>query len=243
MRPVPGANATFRVPIDRESAGIRNLVQRVFVYGPGESPEMKNEESEDTLYVVRGTGEAVVAGETFPLVPATGLLAPAGVPYLLRNPGPEPLEIVSVISPQPGRPASVPPSPMALPIGLRGMSAHEREQEPLPAGDDRTFKLMIDPRYGSKYVTQFLGFIEKSAAPPHTHTYEEVIYILGGSGVVHIEEGDYPIEAGSSIYLPPGTSHCLENKTNETLRLLGVFCPAGSPADKMMQEMGRVRVD
>src|SRR3990172_3555360 len=35
MRPVPGANASFRVPIDRERTGIRNLVQRVFVYGPG----------------------------------------------------------------------------------------------------------------------------------------------------------------------------------------------------------------
>ncbi|MEK7277930.1 MAG: cupin domain-containing protein [Chloroflexota bacterium] len=91
---------------------------------------------------------------------------------------------------------------------------------------------MIDPRYGCKYLTQFVGFIEKSRAPYHTHTYEEVIYILGGRGIVHIEDGDFPIRAGSSIYLSPGTSHCLENAGAETLRLLGVFCPAGSPADK-----------
>ncbi|MBI3361686.1 MAG: cupin domain-containing protein [Chloroflexi bacterium] len=234
LSPVPGTNATFRVPIDRTTTGCQNLVQRVFRYEAGTSPEMINEDSEDVIFVVSGSGEAVVGRQTYPLTLYTGLLAPPRVPYVIRIPGPAPLELVSVLSPQPGRPASVPPSPKAKPVGK--LAVHESEEKSLPAGDDRYFKLMIDPRYGSKYLTQFIGFIDKSRAPFHIHPYEEAIYILGGAGIVHIESGDYPIRAGTSIYLPPGTSHCLENAGPETLRLLGVFCPAGSPADKEEDE-------
>jgi mannose-6-phosphate isomerase-like protein (cupin superfamily) len=230
MRPVPGANAAYRIPIDRSQSGCQNLIQRVFRYEAGISPERVNPASEDVIFVVSGSGEAIVGGQTCALAPSTGLLVPSGTPYHLRNPGPEPLELVSVLSPQPGHEASVPPSPNARPIDK--LAVHESEERPLPAGDDRYFKLMIDPRYGCKYVTQFVGFIEKSRAPFHTHTYEEAIYILGGEGIVHIEDRQHPIRAGSSIYLPPGTPHCLENAGPQTLRLLGVFCPAGSPADK-----------
>jgi len=230
MQPVSGANATYRIPIDRAGAGCQNLIQRVFRYGVGTSPEMKNEVSEDVIFVVAGFGEAIVGGRSYALTPSTGLLVPPGVPYRVHNPGPNALEWVSVLSPQPGHPASVPPSPKAQPIAK--LTVHESEEKPLPAGDDRYFKLMIDPRCGCKYVTQFIGFIDKSRAPFHTHTYEEVIYVLGGEGIVHIDHSHFPIRAGSSIYLPPGTSHCLENASAETLRLLGVFCPAGSPASK-----------
>jgi mannose-6-phosphate isomerase-like protein (cupin superfamily) len=109
----------------------------------------------------------------------------------------------------------------------------KKKQTNLPAGEDRYFKLLIDPEYGSKYVTQFLGFIKKIKAPFHEHTYEEVIFIIKGEGIIHYGEKQEKIKEGTSIYLPPGTMHRLENKhdTNE-LELLGVFCPAGSPADK-----------
>ncbi len=230
MQPVPGTTVTYRVPIDRARCGCQNLIQRVLHYGAGTSPVMQNGVSEDVMYVVAGSGEAIVGGQAHTLTPSTGLLVPSGVPYRIHNPGSAALEIVSVLSPQPEYPESVSPSPEARPVGK--LTVHESEEEPLPAGDDRYFKLMIDPRYGCKYVTQFVGFIDKSRAPFHTHTYEEVIYILGGRGTLHIEHGDFPIRAGSSVYLPPGTLHCLENASAETLRLLGVFCPAGSPVDR-----------
>ena len=65
------------------------------------------------------------------------------------------------------------------------MIVNKNDQKNLPAGEDRYFKLMIDPDFGSKYVTQFLGYIKKIKAPFHDHTYDEVIYILEGEGVVH----------------------------------------------------------
>ena len=110
---------------------------------------------------------------------------------------------------------------------------HSKNQPPIPAGRDRYFKLLIDPEFGSKYVTQFLGYIKKVKAPFHEHTYEEVIYIIKGEGLIHYNNKIEEIKEGSSIYLSPGTIHRLENKNSKVeLELLGVFCPAGSPADK-----------
>ena len=119
--------------------------------------------------------------------------------------------------------------------GLRDVHAlhwAQRAGATLPAGDDRSFKLMIDPRFGARNVTQFVGSIERSRAPFHTHTYEEVIYILSGRGLVHVHGRSVPVREGSSVFLPPGVPHCLENASEGVLRLLGVFSPAGSPADK-----------
>ena len=106
------------------------------------------------------------------------------------------------------------------------------EEEDIPAGEDRRFKLLIDPRYGCRNLTQFVGVIERSKAPSHSHTYEEVIYIVSGAGVVHIDDESQPIRRGSCIYLPPGLPHCIENSGEAPLRLVGVFCPAGDPGSK-----------
>ena len=137
------------------------------------------------------------------------------------------MSVVSVVCPPPGRPGPEAPDGPGTCVAVR-----EADQSPLPAGESRTFKLLVDPAVGCKGVTQFLGFIGPSRAPEHVHTYEEVIHILGGAGTLHAAGERIPFERGSSIYLAPGTPHCLENGTDETLRLLGVFSPAGSPADK-----------
>jgi quercetin dioxygenase-like cupin family protein len=137
------------------------------------------------------------------------------------------MSVVSVVCPPPG-------GPVRGAAGRHGpcVAVRESDREPLPAGESRFFKLLVDPAVGCRGVTQFLGFIEQSRAPEHVHTYEEVIHILGGAGTLHAAGERIPFERGSSIYLAPGTPHCLENGTSETLRLLGVFSPAGSPADK-----------
>jgi mannose-6-phosphate isomerase-like protein (cupin superfamily) len=114
---------------------------------------------------------------------------------------------------------------------LGHLTVEETAQEALPAGD-RRFKLLVTPRMGCRNVTQFVGFIPPGRAPFHTHTYEEVIYVIEGEGVVHIGTGDFPVGAGCSVYLPPLLEHCIENTGSAPIRLLGVFCPAGDPSAK-----------
>jgi mannose-6-phosphate isomerase-like protein (cupin superfamily) len=40
-----------------------------------------------------------------------------------------------------------------------------------------------------------------------------------------------PLRAGSCVHLPAGLVHCLENVGPGEMHVLGVFRPAGSPAE------------
>jgi mannose-6-phosphate isomerase-like protein (cupin superfamily) len=75
-----------------------------------------------------------------------------------------------------------------------------------------------------------VGQIPVGAAPRHYHLYEEVIYVLDGDGVMHMNDGRTPLRPGSCIHLPPQKLHTLENSGPGVIRVLGVFRPAGSPA-------------
>ena len=228
MQTGPELGISWRVPINR-SVGCRNLEQRIFCYGSGSKLEMSHDGSEDIMYVVAGQGRVAIDGNVYPLEPGIGILAPPASRYSIENRGERDLLLVSVLSPQPGQP--VPGAAECEVAPLNEYTVDEAEQETLLTGD-RWFKLLVNPRMGCQNVTQFVGFIPRGRAPFHTHTYEEVIYIIEGAGVVHIGADDFPIKAGSSVYLPPLLPHSLENTGNDPIRLLGVFCPAGDPSSK-----------
>ena len=232
MQAGPEPGISWRVSINR-SVGCQNLEQRIFRYEPGSKLEMSHDDSEDVMYVVAGKGRVVIDGHEYFPGPGTGILAPPASRYSIENQGEQDLLLVSVLSPQPGQPA--PGAAECEVAPLKGHTVDEAEQETLLTGD-RWFKLLVNPRTGCQNVTQFVGFIPRGRAPFHTHTYEEVIYVIEGAGVVHIGAGDFPIKAGSSVYLPPLLPHCLENTGNDPIRLLGVFCPAGDPSSKASED-------
>jgi len=58
-----------------------------------------------------------------------------------------------------------------------------------------------------------------------------VIYVLEGEGFLEIAGEQTPVGAGSCIHLPRTLVHCLANTGDEEMRVLGVFTPAGSPAE------------
>ena len=70
----------------------------------------------------------------------------------------------------------------------------------------------------------------------HSQPYDEVVLILR-RGVAHIGGTEHELEPGICLHLPPGLLHCLENPGPDTMRVLGVFHPADSPAAKL-QERG-----
>src|SRR5262249_48955650 len=143
------------------------------------------------------------------------------------------LRLVGSRCPDPERPASldaVDPGCMASRI-WSGPAPVVRlaDSEALPTGD-RWYRILVDHRVGCRDVTQFVGSIPPGRAPDHYHSYEEVLCILRGSGVMWAGATSAPIETGSCVFLPRGQIHCVENTGREELRLLGVFHPAGSPA-------------
>ncbi|MDH3606432.1 MAG: cupin domain-containing protein [Acidimicrobiia bacterium] len=218
----PDDTVSTRTTIDA-SVGAEHLEQRVLHFATGRSRARHALGRDEVAYVVSGSGTLVLAGDSHELTPDMGVYIRAGEGYEVDNPGAEDLVLVSVTAPE--------PSEGDVPVE-RSVTVRVADQPTIPAGKDREFRFVINPDAGCRDVTQFVGWIPPGRAPTHHHLYDEVIYVLDGSGVLHLEgQPDVPISTGSCIHLPPPVQHCLENTGDRPLRVLGVFHPAGSAAE------------
>ena len=102
----------------------------------------------------------------------------------------------------------------------------------LPASPNREFRFLVDHSVGCRDVTQFVGVIPPGRAPLHSHTYDEIVYVIEGDGILHMNDGESPLGPGSCVHPPPLHEHSLENTGAQPMRVLGVFHPAGDPASR-----------
>src|SRR5207248_3176087 len=58
---------------------------------------------------------------------------------------------------------------------------------------DRQFRVLFAPGQGCAAATQFVGEIPPGRAPFHSHTYDEVVLVLAGEGVLHVGDEDRPL--------------------------------------------------
>jgi mannose-6-phosphate isomerase-like protein (cupin superfamily) len=205
-------------------------------------------------FVTSGSGSLEAGGRAVAVGPEHGIAVPPGSAYRLtadpapRRPAALTVDMVSLPGPSAGPGAGV-----ARVTDLRDCAAEMT--------GDRRFRVLFGPGTGYPAATQFVGEIPPGRAPDHRHTYDEVVLVLAGEGVVHLvaDEPDgevrlalagqdagqpaarppvgaatYPLRPGSCLHLPPGQRHCLENTGTSMLRVLGVFHPGGSPAAKQL---------
>src|ERR1019366_6973538 len=142
--------------------------------------------------------------------------------YELDNDGPQDLLIVAVALHQPLSRATAEQPCVSL--------SRLADQAAQAATGERQFRIVFDPLNGCPSATQFVGYIPVGAAPAHYHHYDEVIYVLEGNGVMHMDGSQTPLRAGTCIHLPARKLHTLANSGPGIMRVLGVFRPAGSPA-------------
>lgn len=186
----------------------------------GRSFEQRTEGSEELLFVLRGAGEVIIDDVHVAVGAQTGVAVRPRARYELHNESVgEDLEVLAVALHDPE------PAPDDAPVVSRLADAERRA-----ATGARTFRIVFDADHGCPSATQFVGEIPVGAAPEHYHLYEEVIYVLDGTGVMHMNGRQTPLRAGSCIHLPPRKVHILENSGPDVMRVLGVFRPAGSPA-------------
>jgi mannose-6-phosphate isomerase-like protein (cupin superfamily) len=216
-----GDTAEIRVTFDR-SNGCELLEQRLVRFRPGRSRHRTLERRQDVFYVVSGHADLELDGERHPLEPDMGVFIAPGESYAVDNAGPEDLVAVSVVAPEDRESAS----------GERRVTVRFADQPELPASSERTFKYLVNEDAGCFDVTQFVGIVQPSKAPFHSHTYDEVGYIVEGEGFAHIDGDSVPLRAGSCFHLAPGQEHCIENSGTAPMRILGVFHPSGDPASR-----------
>jgi quercetin dioxygenase-like cupin family protein len=176
--------------------------------GPG-----GHDAADEVLYVLEGEGRIEIGGEQHELRPGVAVFAARGTSWSANG-----ARAVSVLVHDP-EPSS----------GHAVLDLGEAERGSATAG--RQFVLGATPEVGCASVTQFVGLVPPGRAPDHFHTYDEVITVLEGEGVFHTGGEETPLGPGSVVLLPARQVHCLENTGDSELRLLGVFRPAGSPAE------------
>jgi mannose-6-phosphate isomerase-like protein (cupin superfamily) len=218
---VEGDTAVERLTIGA-AAGSERLEQRIIRFAAGRSrlrgPGMGMQE---ILFVAGGAGTLHLEGWPHPLGPDAGVFVAGGERYEIENPGPEELVVVSVIAPQ-----------AAAPNGRRRVTVAFTEQPELRADANRTFRYLVNQESGCLDVTQFVGIVQPCRAPDHSHSYDEVGYIVEGEGVAHLGGQHVPLRAGSCFHLPPNLVHCIENNGSGVMRIMGVFHPSGDPASR-----------
>ena len=225
LEPVAGSTDGVTVrPTLGAQTGFGALEQAVLELAPGGSQSFDVGEAEQTLFVIAGSGVAAVGSdERHELEPEVGLYLPPGSSFTLHNTGRSTLRLVTVRVPEPESPANGHRPARAAVCRLA-------DQETEAATAQREFRIVADPQTGLRSATHFVGYIPIERAPDHFHTYDEVIYVLDGHGVMHAGELEQPLMPGSCIQLPARTVHCLENTGTEPMRVVAVFRPAGSPA-------------
>ena len=198
------------------------LEQTIVELDPGASAHRQTGSNEEVLFVLDGAGTLELDGHDHALEPESGAYLAPGEEYLLQNTGTQRLTLISVQIPDPE--ADHPDTQE------RKVVRRLADQEAQAATTDREFRIVADPGTGLRSATHFVGYIPAARAPDHFHTYDEVIYVLDGEGVLHAQGNEWPLARGSCIQLPARVVHCLHNTGDSMMRVVGVFRPAGSPA-------------
>jgi quercetin dioxygenase-like cupin family protein len=229
--PAQAGDTIGACPLLGPHTGFAGLEQTLLECAPGRSHPRATGDGEEALFVLSGEGILHSGARAHALEPETGAYLAPGESYELENRGPSPLLIVAVRVPDPAPEApAAGPGPPPDATATRTVVRRLADQERAAATTQREFRIVGDPASGLRSATQFVGYIPPIRAPEHFHTYDEVIYVLDGEGVMHVDGAGYPLTSGSSIQLPARRVHCLENTGEGVMRIVAVFRPAGSPA-------------
>src|SRR3954470_22534813 len=172
------------------------------------------DDADEVVYVLEGTARVTIGDAAHDVAPGMAVFVARGTPWSVAGDA----RGVSVLvhDPEPS-------------TGHAVLDLGEAERASATAG--REFVLGMTPDAGCASVTQFIGLIPPGRAPDHFHTYDEVIYVLEGEGTLFIGGEEADVRPGTCVHLPARLVHCLANNGDTELRLLGVFRPAGSPAE------------
>ena len=171
--------------------------------------------ADDVLYVLDGAARVRVNGDEHAVGPGSSVFVASGTPWAVDGS----VRALSVLVHD--------PSPGSSSHAVVDLGTEEKGR----ATAGRHFVLGARPEVGCASVTQFIGLVPPGRAPDHFHRYDEVIYVLDGEGVLYADGEEAPLGPGACVHLPARMVHCLANTGTEELRLLGVFRPAGSPAE------------
>ena len=99
---LPGRH--LRWIVGAETLGARHCSACVIRVAPGERvrPAHSHPQGEEVIYIIRGSGRVLVAGEVAPVKDGSVVLFPQGAIHMLHNTGDEEMKVVCFFSPATG---------------------------------------------------------------------------------------------------------------------------------------------
>ena len=110
----------------------------------------------------------------------------------------------------------------------KGFVVNSAEVMPFKVSDAYVSKMLIDKdNSGSEHLQVNEGVVKagcRLAGAAHPEPYDELYIVLKGEAILHLGDDDHDIGPGSVIFIPWGTFHALENKSDtEDFVLLTVW--------------------
>lgn len=114
---------------------------------------------------------------------------------------------------------------------------HKYEGEVTMDGQGRTNIIKASPESGAVHLTVGLELHPKGSGTivhRHDHT-EEILFVHRGSGKAIIEDDTINVSAGSTLFIPPGIWHGIENP-DDSIHILFATTPQG--LEKLFRGIG-----
>lgn len=75
-------------------------------------------------------------------------------------------------------------------------------------------------------ATVALNMLDPDHEPkPHKHKYEQIVYIIQGTCIFHIEEKTYELKEGGLLVIPSNLIHYIEVTSNIPVLNMDIFTP------------------
>ncbi len=130
----------------------------------------------------------------------------------------------------------------------KGMVVRRSEVVPFKVDSSYSSRMLIDKsNSGSERLQINEGTVKAGCrlhGATHKSPYDEIYYVIEGEAVLHMDGEDYALDPGAVVFIPWGTFHALENKSNtEDVVILTVWPQTPEPGgnevyDRRMKEWG-----
>ncbi len=80
-------------------------------------------------------------------------------------------------------------------------------QDEIVKSDPVTRKALIDAKDTGGYGILLVTFEPGAGLNFHTHTYEQILYVTEGKGIVATRQEERVVTPGTVIFIPPGEVH------------------------------------
>ncbi|MFY9554637.1 MAG: cupin domain-containing protein [Blastocatellia bacterium] len=132
---------------------------------------------------------------------------------------------------------------------LSGRAAVVDRSEATQIEGTRRYRVPISRAMGARDIAQFVSsYSEGVSSARRNPVGEEVIYVISGAGTCYIDGYSYALEAGTAVYVPPGSVYQIENLDDRgrgvsDLEIVSVCCPEDQDTEVGLESIIRAPQD